>query len=95
MSSINFSRDTDSADYLNAIRKELAQSKAKDTKSTALLEYILDFYNTINLTNTLTLNNNKHIFANQVNISNTMTRTDQATGTFLIDVAKIDFSDVS
>lgn len=95
MSSINFSRDTDSADYLNAMRKELAQSKAKNTNSTALLEYILDFYNTINLTNAVTLNNNKHSFANQVNISNTMSRTDQLTGTFLIDVAKIDFSDVA
>ena len=95
MSSINFSRDTDSADYLNAMRKELAQTKAKDTKSTALLEYILDFYNTINLTNAVNLNNNKHSFANQINISNAMTRTDQATGTFLIDTAKIDFSDVS
>ena len=95
MSSINFSRDTDSADYLNAMRKELAQSKAKNTNSTALLEYILDFYNTINLTNAVTLNNNKHSFANQVNISNTISRTDQLTGTFLIDVAKIDFSDVA
>lgn len=95
LSSISFSRDTDSADYLNAIRKELASSKAKDTKSTALLEYILDFYNTINISNTLSLNNNKHEFANQINISNTMTRTDQLTGTFLIDTAKIDFSDVS
>lgn len=94
MSSINFSRDTDSADYLNAIRKELAQSKAKDTKSTAMLEYILDFYNTVNLTNAVTLNNNKHSFANQVNISNALTRTDQLTGTFLIDTAKIDMSDI-
>lgn len=94
MSSINFSRDTDSADYLNAIRKELAQSKAKNTKSTALLEYILDFYNTVNLTNTVNLNNNKHSFANQVNLSNSMTRTDQLTGTFVIDTAKIDFSDI-
>lgn len=95
MSSINFSRDTDSADYLNAIRKELAQTKAKDVKSTALLEYILDFYNTVNLSNTMSLNNNKHEFSNQINISNSMTRTDQLTGTFLIDTARIDFSDVS
>ena len=95
MSSINFSRDTESADYLNAMRKELAQSKAKDVKSTALLEYILDFYNTVNISNAVNLNNNKHSFANQINISNAMTRTDQLTGTFLIDVAKIDFSDVA
>ena len=94
MSSINFSRDTESADYLNAIRKELAQSKAKNTKSTALLEYILDFYNTVNISNAMNLNNNKHSFANQINISNAMTRTDQATGTFLIDTAKIDFGDI-
>lgn len=95
MSSINFSRDTDSADYLNAMRKELAQSKAKNTNSTALLEYILDFYNTVNISNAMNLNNNKHSFANQVNISNLMTRTDQATGTFLIDTAKIDMSDIA
>ena len=95
MSSINFSRDTESADYLNAIRKELAQSKAKSTNSTALLEYILDFYNTVNLTNAMNLNNNKHEFANQINISNAFTNTEQSTGTFLIDVAKIDFSDVA
>ena len=51
MSSINLSRDTESADYLNAIRKELAQSKAKNTNATALLEYILDFYNKDDLKN--------------------------------------------
>ena len=95
MSSINFSRDTESADYLNAIRKELAQSRAKNTNSTALLEYILDFYNTINISNAVNLNNNKHSFANQVNVSNAMTRTDQLTGTFLVGTAKIDFSDVA
>jgi hypothetical protein len=94
MSSINLSRDTESADYLNAIRKELAQSKAKNTNATALLEYILDFYNTINISNTVTLNNNKTAFANQINISNTLVKTDQLTGTFLIDTAKIDFSDI-
>lgn len=55
MSSINFSRDTDSADYLNAIRKEIAQSKAKDVKSTAPLEYILDFYNSVNISNSVTV----------------------------------------
>ena len=95
MSSINFSRDTDSADYLNAMRKELAQSKAKDTKSTALLEYILDFYNTVNISNSMNRDNNKSSFANQINISNSMSRTNQTTGTFLIDTAKIDFSDVA
>jgi hypothetical protein len=94
MSSINSSRDTESADYLNAIRKELAQSKAKNTNATALLEYILDFYNTINISNTVNLNNNKTEFANQINISNALVRTDQLTGTFLIDTAKIDFSDI-
>lgn len=94
MSSINSSRDTESADYLNAIRKELAQSKAKNTNATALLEYILDFYNTINISNTVSLNNNKTAFANQINLSNALVRTDQLTGTFLIDTAKIDFSDI-
>jgi hypothetical protein len=94
MSSINLSRDTESADYLNAIRKELAQSKAKNTNATALLEYILDFYNTINISNAVTLNNNKTAFANTSNMSNSMSRTDQLTGTFLVDTAKSDFSDV-
>ena len=94
MSSINLSRDTESADYLNAIRKELAQSKAKNTNATALLEYILDFYNTINISNAVTLNNNKTSFANTSNMSNSMSRTDQLTGTFLVDTAKSDFSDV-
>ena len=94
MSSINLSRDTESADYLNAIRKELAQSKAKNINATALLEYILDFYNTINISNAVTLNNNKTAFANTSNMSNSMSRTDQLTGTFLVDTAKSDFSDV-
>lgn len=94
MSSINSSRDTESADYLNAIRKELAQSKAKNTNATALLEYILDFYNIINISNAVTLNNNKTDFVNQINLSNAIVRTDQLTGTFLIDTAKIDFSDI-
>ena len=95
MSSINFSRDTESADYLNAMRKELAQSKAKDTKSTALLEYILDFYNTVPMTNTVSLNGNKFDLANALSMVNAIVRTDQLTGTFVIDTAQIDFSDIS
>ena len=95
MSSINISRDTDSADYLNAMRKELAQSKAKDTKSTALLEYILDFYNTIPMTNAVSLNGNKFDLANALSMINAIVRTDQLTGTFLVDTATIDFSDIS
>ena len=95
MSSINFSRDTESADYLNAMRKELAQSKAKDTKSTALLEYILDFYNTVPMTNTVSLNGNKFDLSNALSMVNAIVRTDQLTGTFLIDTATIGFSDIS
>ena len=94
MSSINFSRDTESADYLNAMRKELAASKAKSTNSTALLEYILDFYNTVNFANAVTLNGNKLELANIVNFLNIVARTDQLTGTFLIDTAKIEMSDI-
>lgn len=95
MSSINFSRDTESADYLNAMRKELAQSKAKATNSTAILEYILDFYNTVNFANAVTLNGNKFEFANLLSMINAMSRTDQLTGTFLVDTALVDFSDIS
>lgn len=95
MSSINFSRDTESADYLNAMRKELAQSKAKNTKSTALLEYILDFYNTASMTNAVTLNGNKFNILSALTIINALIRTDQLTGTFVIDTAQIDFSDIS
>ena len=95
MSSINFSRDTESADYLNAMRKELAQSKATNTKSTALLEYILDFYNTASMTNAVTLNGNKLDILSALTIINALIRTDQLTGTFVIDTAQIDFSDIS
>ena len=95
MSSINFSRDTESADYLNAMRKELAASKAKNTKSSAMLEYILDLYNTITFTNALTLNGNKFTFANIITMVNAISRTDQLTGTFVVDTATVDFSDVS
>lgn len=95
MSSTNVYRETSTSDYLDAMRKELAQSKAKNVSSTALLEYILDFYNTVNLSNAVSLNGNKHTFANQVNISNPMSRTDQLTGTFLINTATIDFGDIS
>ena len=94
MSSINFSRDTDSADYLNAIRKEMAQMRAKNTNATALLEYILDLYNTVNLTNAMNLNNNKTDFPSAINLTNDMSKTNQNTGTFLIDTAKIDMSDI-
>ena len=95
MSSINFSRDTESADYLNAMRKELAASKAKNTKSSAMLEYILDLYNTITFTNALTLNGNKFTFVNIITMVNAIARTDQLTGTFVVDTATVDFSDVS
>ena len=95
MSSINFSRDTESADYLNAMRKELAASKAKNTKSTAMLEYILDFYNTVNFANVVTLNGNKFTFANIITMVNAISRTDQLTGTFVVDTATASFSDVN
>jgi len=95
MSSISGSTDSTSADYLNALRKELAKSKAKAVNSTALLEYILDFYNQINISNAVSLNNNKLEFANQINLTNALARTDQLTETFLIDTAKTDFSDIS
>ena len=94
MSSINFSRDSESADYLNAMRKELAASKAKNTKSSATLEYILDFFNTINFANALTLNGNKFTFDNIITMVNAISRTDQLTGTFVVDTATVDFSDV-
>lgn len=54
MSSINFSRDSESADYLNAIRKELAQARSKNTKSTSLLEYILESASAVNISNSFT-----------------------------------------
>lgn len=95
MSSINFSRDTESADYLNAMRKELAASKAKNTKSSAMLEYILDLYNTVTFTNALTLDGNKFTFANIITMVNAISRTDQLTGTFVVDTATVDFSDVN
>jgi hypothetical protein len=95
MSSINFSRDTESADYLNAMRKELAASKAKNTKSSAMLEYILDLYNTITFTNALTLNGNKFTFANIITMVNAISRTDQLSQTFVVDTATVDFSDVN
>ena len=95
LSSINVYRETSTTDYLDAMRKELAQSKAKNVISTALLEYIFDFYSQINISNNVNLNNNKLEFANQINLSNSFTNTEQATGTFLIDTAKIDFSDVA
>ena len=94
MSSINFSRDTESADYLNAMRKELAASKAKNTKSSAMLEYILDFFNTVNFANAVTLNGNKFTFANIITMVNAISRTDQLTGTFVVDTATVDFSDI-
>ena len=55
MSSINFTRGIESADYLNALRKELTQSMVKTTKSTSLLEYILNFFNSVNISNSMTL----------------------------------------
>jgi hypothetical protein len=95
MSSVNVYRETSTSDYLEAMRKELAKSKAKNVSSTALLEYIFDFYNIILITNSANVNGNKRTFANQINVSNSMSRTNQDTGTFLIDTAMIDFSDVS
>lgn len=95
MSSIDLSRDAESADILNAIRKHIAENKSGNTSASNFTpEFIIQFFNTINLSNAVTLNNNKHSFANQINISNSFTNTDQSTGTFLIDTAKIAMSDI-
>lgn len=93
--SVDFARDSESADYLNAIRKHQAENKSGNTSAENFTpEYIIEFFNQINISNSLSLNGNKHEFANQINISNSFTNTPQNTGTFLIDTAKIDFSDI-
>lgn len=71
MSSVDLSRDAESADILNAIRKHIAENKSGNTSAANFTpEFILQFFNTINISNTVSLNGNKHEFANTVNLSN-------------------------
>ena len=93
--SVDFARDSESADYLNALRKHQAENKSGNTSAENFTpEYIIEFFNQIDISNSVTLNGNKHEFSNQLNISNSFTNTEQATGTFVVDTAKVDFSDV-
>lgn len=92
----NFYKDTETADLLYEVKKHQLENQAGNTSGSNFTpHFIAQFFNSIEFDNAVTLNNNKHEFTNTVQIANTFTNTEQDSGTFLIDTALIDFSDVS
>ena len=67
----NFFRDTETADLINDIRqKEVDESTKNLSNENFILHALLQFFNEILFSNNVSLNNNKHTFANTVNVSN-------------------------
>lgn len=92
---VNDYTDTTVADLLNSVRVEMAQNKAENNKSTnPILEYILGNSESLTLTDVISLNGNSQSLLDNTSFTDSVLRTSQSTGTFLIDTAQIDFSDV-
>lgn len=93
---VNDYADTNIADILNSVRQEIAQNRAEKNRSTnPVIEYQLDQQNTVNITDTVSRDGNTQSNTDTIALTDSVNRTSQATGTFVIDTALIDFSDVS
>lgn len=85
MSNVALPKDAEDVDYLVALRKQLAETKAGNTSSSNFTpEFILDFFNQIDISNSVTLNSNKLELANQIDISNNKYMMEVAKGNYLI-----------
>lgn len=87
--------DSEAVDYLDDIRKYIAQNKAgKSAAANLIPEYSVPTNSDGNVTDVVSINNNQQTPNDTLNVTDDVTRTNQNTGTFLIDTAQIDFSDV-
>lgn len=92
---VNDYSDSTISDYINTVRQEIAQNRAERNKSTnPIVEYQLDQQDSLALTDSTSINNNTQTASDSLILTDTVSRTDQSSGTFLIDTALIDFSDV-
>jgi len=83
MSSPNTYRDTNSADYLNEIRKHQQQNKNANTNQNDIIpRFILPQPEQLNITDNVTLNNNKHEFSDTLNLSDMATTLGYPKGDF-------------
>lgn len=96
MVTTNSYTDSNSADYLNAIRQnQIDQRNANRSQESITLNWLIQIFNNFTFTNTVNIDSSTQTISNILNLSNSVTQTSQTTGTFLIDTAKIDFSDVA
>jgi len=94
LSSTAVNRDTTAVDYLNYLRQYASSQQALNSAGSNITQdYILQLSDVIDITDTLVLGSVESL-ANTIDITDTVTQTSQTTGTFLIDTAKIDFSDL-
>ena len=96
MNSLAGYTDSDAVDYLDDIRKYVAQNRAGKTAAANLTaEYSVPTTSDLTVGDAVALDSNKQTPSDSLTVGDAVTRTDQATGTFVIDTAQIDFSDVS
>lgn len=96
MSSTNVYRDTTGTDYLNNQRLTQEQALAGNTANTNYTpEYIITANEPPTITDSILVNGNISSPSDAMTITDSVLQTSQNTGTFVIDTAKIDFSDVN
>lgn len=92
---VNDYSDSTISDYLNTVRQEIAQNRAEKNKNTnPIVEYQLDQQDSLALTDSTSIDANTQTVSDVIILTDSISRTDQSSGTFLIDTALIDFSDV-
>jgi len=88
--------DSNAIDYLDDVRKYVAQNRAGRTAAANLTpEYTIPTISDLTVGDAVALDSNKQTPSDSLTVGDAVTRTDQATGTFVIDTAQIDFSDVA
>ena len=81
-------KETETEDILDGVRKFIAENKAGNTASENFTpQFILQFFNQIDISNSVSLNGNKHEFENQINVSNTVTKTEMGTTFRITDLS--------
>ena len=97
MSATNVYRDTTAADLLNNQRMQLLSqiTPSGSGANNFTPDYVLPINDIIDITDSVTLNGGLQSPSDVIDITDSVTATFQNSGTFLIDSAEIDFSDVA
>ena len=83
--------DTTIADYINEIKKEIASNRAVKENKNPTIRYLLDSTDSISLTDAVTIDGTTTTCSDNIALTDSDSRTDQATGTFVIRTTLIYF----